>query len=92
MKIPIKNIPFCNIDTNAWSTKSFNNQKEFADFLVENCFKEPGEYFFHRSFTVDGGWVESANNFNNKGRYIDYSEDTEEYWDFWDNEELKCRL
>ena len=46
MKVPCKNIPTydCNIDK--WTTTSFENQKEFGDFLMKECFKEPGEYDF----------------------------------------------
>lgn len=91
MKVPCKNIPYYNINKKEWSTKSFEDQYEFAEFLEKNCFKEIGEYKFHKSFSNDL-WQEKGNAFDKNGRYIDFAENTTEWKDFWDNEKLKCRL
>lgn len=89
MKIPIKNIPTFDYDKNQWYTTSFNSQKEFADFLLSNSFKEPGEYEFDISTKE---WNKLAKVFDNEHIYTPYAEGTTEYWKFWDEEELKCRL
>lgn len=91
MKIPCKNIPTYDNSTNVWTTTSFKNQYEFGDFLNEKCFKEPGEYQFHKSFSKKH-WIEAAINFDTNKRYTSYAEDTKEYKEFWKSEELKCRL
>lgn len=89
MKVSCKNIPTYDYDKDEWSTTSFEDQLEFGNFLKENCFKEPGEYKFdERVFK----WNEAARTFTENKRYIDYAEGTKEYYDFWDNEELKSRL
>ena len=89
MKIPIKNIPTFDANKNEWSTTSFNNQKEFATFLLENCFKEPGEYAFDASTK---GWNKLAQIFEKEKAYTYIPEGSADYWKFWDEEELKCRL
>ena len=85
MKVPCKDIPFYDFNKSEWSTISFNNQKEFADKLLKECFKEPGEYEFHRDFTV------VSNRFTKSGTYTEYFENTKEYKEFWKNEEIKSR-
>lgn len=89
MKIPIKNIPTYDANKKEWTTTSFNKQKDFADYLLENCFKEPGEYEFDES-TKD--WNKLAKIFEKEKLYTPYAEGSADYWKFWDNEELKCRL
>lgn len=89
MKIPIKNIPTFDANKNEWSTTSFNSQKEFADFLLKDCFKEPGEYAFDESTR---GWNKLAQTFDKEKLYTHAPEGSVDYWKFWDNEELKCRL
>lgn len=91
MKIPCKNIPTYHFDKKKWTTTSFDNQYDFKDFLVENCFKEPGEYNFHKELVIDL-WTEQAQKFSKENKYTDFAPDTEEYTDYWNNEELKCRL
>lgn len=89
MKVPIKNIPTYNADKKEWSTTSFETQKEFGDYLLNNCFKEPGEYDFDES-TKD--WNKLAKTFEKEKQYIPHAEGSTDYWKFWDEEELKCRL
>ena len=91
MKVPCKNIPTYNFEKKEWTTTSFKDQYEFGTFLKEKVFKEPGEYQFEKELTKVL-WPEKANIFNEKGRYTEFYEDTEEYWEFWDEEEMKCRL
>ena len=91
MKISCKDIPTYDLNKKKWSNTSFKDQYEFGDFLLTNCFKEPGEYQFHKSFT-QGDWITVGKKFDVDGRYTDYSEDTQDYWDFWEEEEMKCRL
>ena len=91
MKVPCKNIPTYDLNKKVWSKTSFKDQYEFGDFLLKECFKEPGEYQFHKSFTKNT-WVKLGNLFELNKKYTDLAEDTEEYLDFWDSEELKCRL
>lgn len=89
MKIPIKNIPTYDANKKEWSTTSFETQKDFGDFLYNNCFKEPGEYAFDAS-TKD--WNKLAKIFETEKAYTQYAEGSTDYWRFWDNEELKSRL
>ena len=89
MKVPIKNIPTFDANKNEWSTTSFNTQKEFGDFLLNNCFKEPGEYEFDESTK---GWNNLAIVFESEKLYTPYAEGSTDYWKFWDTEELKSRL
>lgn len=89
MKVPIKNIPTFDANKNEWSTTSFETQKEFATFLLKNCFKEPGEYEFDESTR---GWNKLAQIFDAERAYTQYPENSTDYWNFWDEEELKCRL
>lgn len=90
MKVPCKNIPFYDLNKKIWSTKSFEDQFEFGKFLFDNCFKEPGKYEFDSSFT-NYHWVKLGLEFNREGRYTSLSEDTQDYIDFWEEEEMKCR-
>ena len=89
MIVPCKNIPTYNHDTKEWNKTSFNNQLEFAEFLLKECFKEPGEYAFDKNVFE---WNNPAKKWLADGKYTDYSETTPEYNEFWDNEELKSRL
>lgn len=91
MKVPCKNIPTYNFSKKQWTTTSFENQYEFGDFLEKECFKEPGEYKFHKELVRDL-WCEKATIFKQNNYYTEYSIGTNEYNDFWDGEELKCRL
>lgn len=89
MKIPIKNIPTYNADKKEWTTTSFNKQRDFADFLLNECFKEPGEYGFD---VTTKEWNKLAQIFDLEKLYTHHAEGSTDYWKFWDNEELKCRL
>lgn len=89
MKVSCKNIPTYDYDTQEWSTTSFEDQLAFGDFLLKNCFKEPGEYSFDSRIHK---WNEHAKFFNENKCYTKYGVGTKEYYDYWDNEELKCRL
>jgi len=89
MFVPCKKIPTYTYETDTWSTTSFDNQKEFGDFLFSTCFKEPGEYFLDIS-TKD--FDKQGREFTEKGSYTDYSFGTTEYNNYWDEEKLKCRL
>lgn len=89
MKVPCKNIPTYIADTDSWTTTSFENQKEFGDFLFNTCFKEPGEYNLDEHTLK---WNDAGNTFTNTGVYTNYARNTPEYNKFWDDEELKCRL
>lgn len=89
MRVPIKNIPTYNADRKEWSVTSFDNQKEFGDFLLANCFKEPGEYGFDESTK---GWNRMAQVFDKEKIYTPHAEGSTDYWKFWDTEELKSRL
>jgi len=89
MKIPIKNIPTYDADLDQWSTTSFSTQREFGDFLLNECFKEPGEYGFDESTKA---WNKLAQIFDSEKIYTPHAEGSTDYWKFWDEEELKCRL
>lgn len=95
MKVPCKNIPVFDSKTRQWSTKSFEDQYELGKFIEEKCFKEPGEYQFE-SFINE--WNKLATLFTNEkeaneeGSYCNYAVGSKEWEDFWDFEELKCRL
>jgi len=90
MKVPCKNIPTYDYDKREWTTTSFNNQIEFGKFLVEQCFKVPGKYNFHKDRISK--WNEAGRYWTKHKRYIHYAEGTPEYYDFWDDQELKSRL
>lgn len=89
MKIPVKNIPTYNADRKEWSKTSFNNQEEFAAYLFRECFKDVGEYAFDESTEA---WNKCSRIFEEEKQYTLFAEGTTEYWNFWDTEELKCRL
>lgn len=89
MKVPCKNIPTFNVETKEWNKTSFANQKEFGNFLLENCFMEPGEYQFDESIKY---FNEVAAYYEEHKFYCIYPEGKEEYYKFWDGEKLKCRL
>lgn len=89
MKIPCKNIPTYNVDNKEWTKTSFDTQKEFGDFLLENCFKEPGEYNFD---TSSKDFNSIATYYEQNKFYCVFPEGKEEYYSFWDGEKLKCRL
>lgn len=89
MRIPHKNIPTYDANLKEWSTTSFENQKEFGEFLYKECFKEPGEYELDES-TLD--FNSASKFFSQNGTYTLYSRGTPEYNKFWDEEEMKCRL
>ena len=90
MKVPCKNIPTYNYQTKKWSTTSFKDQLEFGDYLFKNCYKDCGEYKFHKD--LHAKWNEVGRLWTETKRYTDYAPGTPEYNDFWDNEELKSRL
>lgn len=90
MKVPCKNIPTYNHDTKEWSTTSFPDQNYFGKYLLDNCFREPGEYNFNK---------ESWNILTQLGKYWEenryYTQlpaGTKAYNEFWDKELLRCRL
>ncbi len=89
MKVPCKNIPTYDYDKKEWSTTSFNDQLEFGDFLMKNCFKDCGEYKFDERILK---WNEAGRKWFDDKRYSDYAQGTPEYNNFWDQEELKSRL
>ena len=89
MKVPIKNIPTFDNDKKQWSTTSFDSQKEFADYLLTTCFKEPGEYGFDETVFE---WNRQAEYFNKNGFYTPHAENSNDYFKHWDSEELKSRL
>ena len=89
MFVPRKNIPVYDFETEEWSTRSFDSQIELGQFLYDHCFKEPGQYGFDKDIYKI---TECADKFTAEGRYTDFAEGTSEYFDFWDKEELKCRL
>lgn len=89
MKIPIKNIPTYDANKKEWSKTSFNSQKEFASFLIKDCFKEPGEYKFDASTKE---WNKLARLFDSEKVYTYLPEGSTDYWKFWDDEEMKSRL
>ncbi len=89
MKIPIKNIPTYDANKKEWYTTSFKSQKEFGDYLLNECFKEPGEYQFDASTRE---WNKAARTFNAEKLYTPHAEGSTDYWKHWDNEELNCRL
>ena len=57
--------------------------------FLKDCFKEPGEYAFDESTR---GWNKLAQTFDKEKLYTHAPEGSVDYWKFWDNEELKCRL
>ena len=77
MKVPIKNIPTFDNDKKQWSTTSFNSQKEFADYLLTTCFKEPGEYGFDETVFE---WNRQAEYFNKNGFYTPHAENSNDYF------------
>lgn len=89
MKVSCKNIPTYNTQTKEWVKTSFSSQKEMGEFLLNNCFKEPGEYKFDEE-------IKDINNlaryYENNKYYTIFAEGTTDYKNFWDNEKLKCRL
>lgn len=90
MKVPCKNIPTYNHDTRKWSTTSFNTQIDFGNFLLNECFVEPGEYNFNKE-----SWevlVANGKKWEETGTYTDFPENSKAYYDFWDEEEIKNRL
>lgn len=96
MRIPCKNIPTYDCDKGEWTTTSFEEQIELAKFLLEKCFKEPGEYQFHKDFTQL--WNKAGQSFmqekkvSGEGSYTNHVEGSNEFWDFWDTEKYKSRL
>lgn len=89
MKVPCKNIPTYLADEDRWVTTSFETQKQFGEFLMAHCFKEPGEYQFDESTKK---WSVHAQFFQKNGFYTDFPENTKDYIDFWETEKMKSRL
>lgn len=89
MKVSRKNIPTYDFGTGKWSKTSFDSQEDFGNFLLENCFKEPGEYDFDETIFK---WNEHARFFDSNGVYTVEAPGSNPYWEFWDDEENKCRL
>lgn len=89
MKIPCKNIPTYDADNDIWITTSFNTQFDFGKFLLEECFKEPGEYEFDETTLK---WNEHARNFQKNKIFTNLPEKTKDWVNFWEEEKLKCRL
>ena len=90
MIISRKNIPTYDYETKQWSTTSFETQLDFANFILKNCWKKPGNYNFHRDKVKE--WNKPATTWSIENRYTNYAESTPEYNTFWDEEEKKCRL
>ena len=90
MKIPCKNIPTFDFEKNVWTTTSFNTQEDFGNFLLENCFKEPGEY--NAPIEVVEKMKEHATFFTKNKVYTFETPGTDAYWEYWDDEEIKSRL
>jgi hypothetical protein len=88
MKIPIKNIPTYDNQTDTWSTTSFETQQEYVDFLW-SCFKDCGEYEFDSSTLK---WNMLAKKFTETGFYTDLPKGTQSRKAFWNTEKLKSRL
>ena len=87
MIVPYKKIPTW--DNGTWTTTTFNSQREFGNFLLEECFKEPGEYEFNESTKA---WNQVGKYFEDNQTYTHFPENSLDYEDFWDQEELKNRL
>ena len=90
MKVPCKNIPTYSESTEQWTTTSFDQQVNFADYLFTNCFKKPGKYEFTVKMIIK--WQEHAKFFVDNGFYTLETQDTDRYNNYWDVEALKCRL
>lgn len=88
MKIPIKNIPTYDNQTDTWSTTSFETQQEYVDFLW-SCFKDCGEYEFDSSTLK---WNMLGKKFTETGFYTDLPKGTQSRKTFWNTEKLKSRL
>lgn len=89
MRVPHKNIPTYIVQEKRWTKTSFSSQKEMADFVLSNCFKEPGQYRFGESTKM---WNEHAQFFTKNGCYTYTPHRTKDWYAFWENEKLKCRL
>lgn len=89
MRVPCKNIPTYNVQKKEWTTTSFKDQKEFGKFLLEYCFKEPGEYNFPDSVN---DWNIQARNWEKDRTYTNLIKNSMEYFKHWDDEVLKSRL
>lgn len=88
MRVYHRNIPTYNNDTDTWSTTTFSNQEEFANFLKEN-YRECGEYGFDE---VSLKFNEKARHFEKHKTYTTAPKGTKERRVFWDTEKKKCRI
>ena len=84
-----KDIPFYDADKDIWSTKSFDTQKDFTDYIFINCFRELGDYGFDKTTKK---WNELSTKWTRDGKYTDHPIGSATYNQFWQDEEDKLRL
>lgn len=75
-------------DNGVWTTKSYPSREAFALDLVDNYFKEPGEYYFDNTISI---FQEAGLEFRKNGYYCGALEGSRDYINYWDDQKLKSR-
>lgn len=75
-------------DNGTWTTVSYNSREEFAEDLIKNYFKEPGEYALDETVLE---WQKEGNRFREHGYYCDQPEGSRDFITYWDQQKLRSR-
>ena len=81
-----KDIPF--YDNGNWTTKSYDSREEFKQDLIDNYFKEPGEYELDSTVEL---FQEPGRYFRKYGYYTPALDGSREFINYWDDQKLKSR-
>ena len=75
-------------DNGVWTTVSYNSREEFAEDLIKNYFKEPGEYALDETVLE---WQREGNHFREHGYYCDQPEGSRDFITYWDQQKIRSR-
>lgn len=75
-------------DNGVWTTVSYNSREEFAEDLIKNYFKEPGEYALDETVLE---WQKEGNHFREHGYYCDQPEGSRDFITYWDQQKVRSR-
>lgn len=75
-------------DNGVWTTVSYNSREEFAEDLIKNYFKEPGEYALDETVLE---WQREGNHFREHGYYCDQPEGSRDFITYWDQQKVRSR-
>jgi len=75
-------------DNGVWTTVSYSSREEFAQDLIKNYFKEPGEYELDETVLE---WQKEGNYFREHGYYCDQPEGSRDFINYWDQQKIRSR-